>query len=74
LLSDCIESAFEVVEFQAITKGLNMAYIIEKDTFEAVVGDPARLKQILINLLNNAIKFTEIGEITLLVKTTSGRI
>ena len=70
LIGDCIESAIEIVEYQAVVKGLNIAYFIEKDATETVIGDPARLKQILINLLNNGIKFTEKGEITIHVRTS----
>ena len=45
----------------ASKKGLDMAYVIDDDTPPIIVGDVTRLRQILLNLLDNAIKFTEGG-------------
>jgi PAS domain S-box-containing protein len=66
-LRDCVESALELVTPSASSKGLDLAYLLEQGLPGAIVGDATRLRQILINLLNNAIKFTDKGEVVLSV-------
>jgi len=62
-LRACIESVVDLIGPVAAKKGLEVAYDIEPGTPETAVGDVSRLRQILLNLLNNAVKFTETGEI-----------
>jgi signal transduction histidine kinase len=62
-LRACIESVVDLVGPVAAKKGLEVAYHIEAGTPETAVGDASRIRQILLNLLNNAVKFTEAGEI-----------
>jgi PAS domain S-box-containing protein len=66
-LRGCVESALELVAASASGKGLNLAYLFDHGLPSAIVGDATRLRQILINLLNNAIKFTDTGEVVLSV-------
>ncbi len=64
-LRGCVESALELVAASASSKGLDLAYTIDPDTPQAIMGDATRLRQILVNLLNNAVKFTDEGEVVL---------
>jgi PAS domain S-box-containing protein len=67
-LRDCVESALDLVARSAADKGLDLAYVLEPGTPEALVGDAGRIRQVLLNLLNNAVKFTERGEVVLSVE------
>ncbi|MGE3154667.1 MAG: response regulator [Nitrospiraceae bacterium] len=64
---ETVEDVAELVAERAQRKGLEFLCSIPRTVPTALVGDPARLRQILINLLGNAIKFTERGEIGLYV-------
>jgi signal transduction histidine kinase/CheY-like chemotaxis protein len=62
-LRACIESVVDLIGPTAASRGLEVAYSVEPDTPETAVGDASRIRQVLLNLLNNAVKFTETGEI-----------
>ncbi len=68
-LRNCIESAFDLVATKGAEKGLEMAYVWDENAPHAVMGDITRLRQILINLLTNAVKFTLQGEVVLNIKS-----
>lgn len=67
-LIDQIEECAEVISVQAQAKGLRFSLIIEPDIPFLCKGDPVRLRQLLMNLLGNAVKFTTQGEVQLHVR------
>ena len=66
-LRECVERALDLVAPKAADKGLELAYLVHDSVPEAIVGDTTRLRQILINLLSQFVKFTEKGEVVLTV-------
>jgi signal transduction histidine kinase/HAMP domain-containing protein/ActR/RegA family two-component response regulator len=66
-LRECVEGAVALMRVAAGDKGLELRRVIEAETPRAIIGDPNRLRQILLNLLNNAVKFTDSGGATVLV-------
>ncbi|HOH28871.1 MAG TPA: response regulator [Candidatus Hydrogenedentes bacterium] len=62
-----VERVVDTVAQQADTKHIELGLLIAPETPERVIGDPGRLRQILLNLVNNAIKFTSQGEVTVQV-------
>ena len=66
-LGKCIEESLDLVAVDGSKKGLHMAYAFEDDTPTVIFSDPTRLRQILVNMLSNATKFTENGEVKISV-------
>ena len=73
-LGECVESALELVAPRAAEKdpALDLAYVRDPSVPTWVTGDVTRLRQVLLNLLNNAVKFTERGEVV--VRVTGERL
>jgi PAS domain S-box-containing protein len=66
-LSDCLATTLRLLAPMAHQRGLELACDIRPDVPTALMGDPGRLRQIITNLVGNAIKFTEHGEVVLTV-------
>ncbi|MEM9806561.1 MAG: response regulator, partial [Cyanobacteria bacterium P01_D01_bin.56] len=73
-LRNCIEEALDLLAPKASEKVLELAYQIEPTLPPIIVGDITRLRQILVNLLGNAIKFTETGEVVIEVKSGQSNV
>jgi len=70
-LRDVLEGVMKIMATKAHEKGLELACHVAPDVPEGLVGDPVRLRQVLINLVSNAIKFTEAGEVVVHVRCLS---
>jgi PAS domain S-box-containing protein len=68
-LRTMVEDVVTVLAERAHTKGLELSILIQSSVPTALRGDPGRLRQVLTNLVSNAIKFTDTGEITVSVKS-----
>jgi CheY-like chemotaxis protein/HPt (histidine-containing phosphotransfer) domain-containing protein len=72
-LHTTIENVFSILDGKANNKRLSFSYEIAPDVPVMVNGDPNRLMQVLINLLDNALKFTASGEVKLTVSSAQGQ-
>ncbi len=70
-LRKCIEEALDIYAMKAIEKGIDLLYMLQPEAPPFMIGDMKRIRQILGNLINNAIKFTDEGEIFISVEKKS---
>jgi PAS domain S-box-containing protein len=66
-LRESLGETMRALSFRAHQKGLELVYEVQHDLPEALLGDPGRLRQIMVNLVGNSIKFTEHGEVFVFV-------
>ncbi|MEZ4311629.1 MAG: ATP-binding protein [Polyangiaceae bacterium] len=66
-LHQCVEEALDLIAHQATARGIDLAYWFEPGVPERIASDMTRLRQILVNLTGNAVKFTHEGQITVAV-------
>jgi two-component system sensor histidine kinase/response regulator len=71
-LIPCMEEVLDLFGARAAEKNIDLAYLCDSQTPGAIVGDPTRLRQVLTNLVGNALKFTEKGEVV--VEVSSERL
>jgi two-component system, sensor histidine kinase and response regulator len=72
-LRECLSETMKTLALRAHEKGIELAYHVPPDVPEHLVGDPGRLRQVLTNLVGNAIKFTEQGEVLVQVGVVERR-
>jgi CheY-like chemotaxis protein len=72
-LREIVEETIEILGVRARAKGLELKCVIESSVPAAVLGDPVRLRQVLVNLAGNAIKFTESGAVTVRARAVDPR-
>jgi PAS domain S-box-containing protein len=66
-LRECVEGALDIVAPRGWEKGVELGCLIDEAAPAGILGDEARLRQVLLNLLSNGVKFTEAGEVVVLV-------
>jgi hypothetical protein len=71
-LSDTLKDLVDIMNLKSREKGLRLNISLDEKIPDTLIGDQFRLEQVLMNLINNAIKFTEKGEVNVLVSPVSG--
>ncbi len=68
-LRDCIVDAIRPFSLRAHQKGVELAYDVDSNVVDGLFGDPGRLRQVIVNLVSNSLKFTQKGEIVVKVES-----
>lgn len=69
-ISELLDKACDIMSMKARDKGIDLSCLVLPEVPGILVGDPVRLRQVLLNLIGNAVKFTEKGEISIKVEVT----
>ena len=70
-LPESLGDTLKTLALRAHGKGLEIAYHVLPDVPDMIIGDPGRIRQVLVNLVSNAIKFTDQGEVVVQVDKKS---
>lgn len=70
---EIVSEVIQTISFQSKAKGLTIDYSIENEVPDSLLGDPTRLKQLLLNFGSNAVKFTEEGSVVISVSLVEKR-
>ncbi|MBE9040009.1 PAS domain S-box protein, partial [Oscillatoriales cyanobacterium LEGE 11467] len=73
-LVGCVEESLDLLASKATQKGVELGYLLDSETPAAIRGDITRLRQILVNLIGNAVKFTDSGEVVVSVSAHPCRV
>ncbi len=73
-IKEVMDETYKTFRVRAREKGIRFAHHIESDSEAILIGDPLRLKQVLFNLVGNAIKFTERGKVFMLCRKTANSL
>jgi signal transduction histidine kinase/HPt (histidine-containing phosphotransfer) domain-containing protein len=70
-LNACVEGSLDLLAPRAAEKRIELAYDVAPEVHDAVIGDETRVRQVIINLLGNAVKFTSSGQIVVTIRPTA---